>query len=176
MGAKGPTVPLPSDFPAILRKPLPPDATEADRNRAYAALFRYYGLSDPPPPPPDKVNDKEAMRVFGETLQLLGMYLIDDFIPAFRIPRRRGARKRTGNALAAMMHPHSGAARFVVAVRKLSEGRRLSDAFRALAKNGRLRAELPEPYRSRNTAPSIKHAYYTIPEFVRVSPELYLRG
>lgn len=189
MTARTRSVPLPA-YPSILLTPKRDPLSEPEHRLCFEALVTHYGLAD-------KFGfglsgqyrvSQGGSRITAGAWAQLAFCLACDFVPALRIPRRRGRSKAAsslgaqellalaleGHSLTAMNQGEISQALFVAAVRKAKGKNSLQSAFKRLATE-RGRKELPAPYRNRKTPESLKKAWLKIPKAIQENPDIYLR-
>jgi len=174
-------------------------ATQSKRQKPYPALLRKKQLrkiSAANAPPQSlrlrrKARDSllaEVWRHFGVPSgqwQELALKLLERHVPAFKREHRGRAKsdlteKEWSEFLAFDSRHYYGEAvlalvqaRFAQCVRETARTNGLEAAFRTLVRH---RQRLPERYRTRNTAASLKRAFMQIPKDIRENPERYIPG
>lgn len=181
MGEKRPSVRLPA-YPQNLLKKNYANSRETV-TECLQLLAYHYGLASKFGfaigfRSPDAPNIPEAWAD-------LACRLIIDFVPAFKVPKRRGRKKASFHnpdhrgVLAGLLYSASydpvkyGQAEFVWAVRAAKGSKSLSFAFQQLEKNEKKRTLLPLRYRSLKRAGSIRKAYYDIDTEIQTNPERF---
>jgi hypothetical protein len=171
---------LPS-YPAELLE-APPDRprSPAEAGDLFTALCLHYELIYP------GESARETVALWAK----LGRRLAEDFVPAYRVPKKRGRPSKPratqeeiaeyiaagGGVLARYFAEPYAQARFVLAVRAIAS--RQSDAFERLsgampsARN--LRNSLPTRYRKLKTVNSLKAAWKKIPGWIRSDPHPFI--
>lgn len=188
MAVKARSVPLPK-YPSILLK-AKQSLSKEEYTARFEALVTYYGIAAEfgfglagfaRVSAGDDRTTKDAWSK-------LAVALLCDFVPAFRIARKRGRRRKhyalgvqsrlalalTGYRSQIEDQENADQAQFVLAVRRAKGNDSLNAAFERLATDRR-RNELPELYQSRKTPGSLKDLWKRIDKRIKDDPESYLK-
>lgn len=184
-------------LPEILRRRVPDEASDAEKQAAFDAVVAHYNLTERytafmGAPNGSTLRAPAAVAFWCE----LAVKLMFDFIPAYHLGKPGRRRNTTGNAVdwiaagGGVLGVPADLTAFYQAqlvqrieARMSESGQSKAWVFRWFANEVAIttpheaaarRALLPRPYRKRGTSASLKEAFNSIPKSVRLNPKEFL--